>query len=227
MTIKKEILLVGTMHFAQQGNLIKEKVLEILEVVNYLDRCRPTKIAVEVNKSEAKSLNERFRKEDIIFKNDEVEQIGFRLAKQLKHPYIYPINWEGSLTENNMLDLHQVIQSNYPDIQKKISDFTEKDVGISHDVRLLESYQQLNNTKILKDLEAMYLSFVVVEDNYEPIGAYFLTKWIEREMMIFKHIEEISELEEERTLLIVGSDHLWMLRKLLEGNGWGVINPFG
>ena len=57
------------------------------------------------------------------------------------------------------------------------------------------------------------------------IGFDFLNKWLERELMIFKNIVEKSN-SNDRILLLIGSDHLWMLRKLFEGNGWKVINPF-
>jgi Family of unknown function (DUF5694) len=75
----------------------------------------------------------------------------------------------------------------------------------------------------------MYLSFVAVEDDKgDMIGVNFLNKWSERELlMIYKNIVEIvSDHADERILLVIGSDHLWMLRKLFEGIGWDVINPF-
>ncbi|RLL40126.1 hypothetical protein D8M04_19490 [Oceanobacillus piezotolerans] len=53
----------------------------------------------------------------------------------------------------------------------------------------------------------------------------FLDKWMERELAIFKNIVDTCNTE-DRILLIIGSDHLWLLRELSEGNGWKVINPF-
>lgn len=45
--------------------------------------------------------------------------------------------------------------------------------------------------------------------------------------MIYKNIIDILSYDtDERILLLIGSDHLWMLRKLFEGSEWKVIFPF-
>ncbi|WP_019415973.1 DUF5694 domain-containing protein [Paenisporosarcina sp. TG20] len=157
---------------------------------------------------------------------DEIEQIGFRLAEELNHQGIFAINWAGQLTEEDMSKLNQSIQNEYPEVLKMVNTFSERDVDIDPTISLLDSYKQLNDTELIKELEKMYLSFVTVENNGESVGATFLHKWIERELMIVKHVTEILENPNERLLLLVGRDHLWMLRKLFEGKGWTVINPF-
>ena len=49
----------------------------------------------------------------------------------------------------------------------------------------------------------------------------------ERIREMFKNIIEVSSIDSaDRILLVIGGDHLWMLRKLFEGMGWDVINPF-
>ena len=43
--------------------------------------------------------------------------------------------------------------------------------------------------------------------------------------MIFKNVVDVYG-EGDRLLLLVGGDHIWMLKSLFEGGGWKVINPF-
>ncbi|WP_353733558.1 DUF5694 domain-containing protein [Rossellomorea vietnamensis] len=50
---------------------------------------------------------------------------------------------------------------------------------------------------------------------------------MEREYKIYKNISEVPASEgDERILLLIGSDHLWMLKTLFEGSGWRVLLPF-
>ncbi|MGX1264210.1 hypothetical protein RKD55_002014 [Rossellomorea marisflavi] len=44
-------------------------------------------------------------------------------------------------------------------------------------------------------------------------------------LMIFKNVVDVYG-EGDRLLLLVGGDHIWMLKSLFEGGGWKVINPF-
>ncbi|KMM37977.1 DUF5694 domain-containing protein [Guptibacillus hwajinpoensis] len=228
MSLKKEIILVGTFHFEQEPELIKDKASEIGDLVEYLSDYKPIKIALEWDRSKNDELNEEYKasnKDGVI---DEVYRLGFKLARTMQHEEVYAVNWTGNLTEEDMINLHNSIQSSYPEIQKIMNSLSERSPGISSTTNLINSYTSLNNTGYLKDIENMYLSFVEVQnDKGEMIGLNVLKKWFERELMIFKNIIDNSvEQFNQRVLLIIGNDHLWMLKKLFEGNGWNVINPF-
>jgi hypothetical protein len=225
--LKKEIILVGTYHFEQQQELIAKKEQEVYELVDYLANHRPTKIALEWERSEENELNYEFHKVDDIISINEIYQVGFRLAGKLNHPKVYAVNWTGEITSDTMSELNSAIQDLYPAMQEMMQRFIEGVPTINLSTPLIDSYKMLNNKKLIKQLEELYLSFVVVKNNKgRKVGFDFLSKWMERELMIFRNVLNLSE-SEERVLLIIGSDHLWMLRKLFEGNGWRVINPFG
>ncbi|XXM70816.1 DUF5694 domain-containing protein [Lysinibacillus sphaericus] len=125
-----------------------------------------------------------------------------------------------------MEELNASIQCSYPELLDTMKVIRENLPDISLNTPLVNSYRRLNDNEATKELERMYLSFVTVtNEKGKLIGFNFLNKWMERELMIFKNIIETSN-SDDRILLIIGSDHLWMLRKLFEGNGWKVINPF-
>lgn len=225
MTIKKEIILVGTYHFEQDEELIKEKKEEVIELVDYLSKYNPTKVALEWEKEQEQELNEAYANSNGTYSIDEIQQIGFRLARKLQHEQVYAVNWVGQITQDDLLKLNHAIQNSYPEIVKLMS--TTSSNELSMDTKLSSSFQDLNDDKTNKHLENLYLSFVGVDDtNGEKIGFTFLHKWLEREFMIFRNIVSLSERAHERILLIIGGDHLWMLKTLFEGNGWNVINPF-
>ena len=228
MSLKKEIILVGTFHFEQDPELINDKESEIEDLVEYLSDYKPLKIALEWDRSKNDELNEEYKASNKVGVIDEVYRLGFKLARKMQHEEVYAVNWTGNLTEEDMINLNHSIQSSYPEIQKIMNSLSENPPGISSTTNLINSYKRLNNTEYLKDIENMYLSFVAVQnDNGEMIGLNVLNKWFERELMIFKNIIESSvEQFDQRVLLIIGNDHLWMLKKLFEGKGWRVINPF-
>ncbi|WP_079478897.1 DUF5694 domain-containing protein [Halobacillus salinus] len=125
-----------------------------------------------------------------------------------------------------MTELNATIQGSYPELLNTMKVISKNAPDISLNTPLVDSFRKLNDNKATKELERMYLSFVTVTDNKEKmIGFDFLNKWSERELMVFKNIVETSN-SNDSILLIIGSDHLWMLRKLFEGKGWKVINPF-
>ncbi|XXM70815.1 DUF5694 domain-containing protein [Lysinibacillus sphaericus] len=93
--MKKEIVLVGTYHFEQNVELVGKKEKEVIELVDHLAHYKPTKVAVEWGKSADKELNLKYRKSNGDFSIDEIQQIGFRLAKKLNHKNVYAVNWTG------------------------------------------------------------------------------------------------------------------------------------
>lgn len=228
MSFKKEIILVGTFHFEQDADLIRNKEDEIEELVDYLSKLKPMKVALEWESARNEELNDKYKNSDDSEEINEIQQIGFRLAKQLKHDNVHAINWAGHLTQEDMINLNNTIQHSYPEILNTMNSLQESTPDLSSDKKLIQSYKELNDRNYIEELEKMYLPFVIVEDDKgDMIGVDFLNKWSERELMIFKNIVEIaSDHSDERILLVIGSDHLWMLRKLFKGIGWDVINPF-
>ncbi|MEC3883303.1 DUF5694 domain-containing protein [Halobacillus sp. HZG1] len=224
--MKNEIILVGSYHFEQEEELVDKKEKEVIELVDHLAQYKPTKVAVEWEMSKDNELNIEYKKSKGDYSIDEIQQIGFRLAKKLNHEKVYAVNWSGRISQEDMTELNATIQGSYPELLNTMKGISKNAPDISLNTPLVDSFRKLNDNKATKELERMYLSFVTVTDNKEKmIGFDFLNKWSERELMVFKNIVETSN-SNDSILLIIGSDHLWMLRKLFEGKGWKVINPF-
>lgn len=222
----KEIILVGSFHFELYPDVIQEKEDDVLELVDYLAKFQPIKILLEWEQSQNKQLNERFQSIEDDFQINEMEQIGFRLAKKLNHEEVFAINWEGHLTQEDMTCLFEAINNEYPVIQNILTTYRELVTNIELNTKLMYSFQKLNEKRLVDELERLYLSFATVEINKDSIGMNVLKKWMERELTIFKNILQVESKTNDRMLLLIGGDHLWMLRKLFEGIGRKVINPF-
>ncbi len=76
--------------------LLPKRQREITELVEKLARFNPTKIAIEAPYSEKTQWNNRYKKflagEHKLTRN-EIEQIGFQLAKRLNHQTLYPVDF--------------------------------------------------------------------------------------------------------------------------------------
>ncbi|UOQ84720.1 DUF5694 domain-containing protein [Gracilibacillus salinarum] len=84
----------------------------------------------------------------------------------------------------------------------------------------------MNSEESVEKLEKIYLSSVTItDDKGRKTGFDFLNKWMERELMIFNNVLDVSD-SYDRILLIIGSDHLWMLRRLFEGKWLESYQPF-
>jgi lysyl-tRNA synthetase class I len=121
LSFKKVIILVGTFHFEQDADLIRNKENEIEELVDYLLEFKPTKVALEWEKEQNAELNDEYKHSDVNRQIDEIQQIGFRLAGKLEHDKVYAINWAGQFTQEDMMNLNETIKSSYPVILNEMS----------------------------------------------------------------------------------------------------------
>jgi len=113
---RAEVLVLGTYHMANPGhdifNMQADDVLapkrqqEIAELTEVLKKFKPTKIAVEADygtDAVPKRYAEYLAGKHELTRN-EIEQIGFRLAKVLGHTTIYPVDADGDFPIQRVID---------------------------------------------------------------------------------------------------------------------------
>ncbi|UFT98399.1 DUF5694 domain-containing protein [Radiobacillus kanasensis] len=224
MQKKNEVILLGTFHFEQDEEIVKQKEDEIIELVEYLSIFKPTKIALEWERDEQNALNKLYKESTEKASVDEIQQIGFRLAKKLLHEDVYAINWTGEITQEEMTRLINVVKNGYPELWTALKGEHDPELKLHNNV--MDAFKALNHKDIVDMNERLYLSLASVDAKGEAIGLSFINKWMKRELQIFNNILEVSEDSDERVLVVIGSDHLWLLRKWFEGHGWKVQPPF-
>ncbi len=233
---KTKVLVVGTVHFNYPGldahkandedkiDVLREpKKAEVLELTEYIKKFKPTKIAIEATKKwKATEKLRTYRAGQKKLGRDEREQLGIRIASDLQLDTLYALD-AASFAE----DLEQRFSS--------FSDTLWRDYDWKSDDPLDSLYSSLYSftDKVLKDnslLDAFkYLNSK--ENHTYDYGAYLIGDfrldehrgadilsiyWYNRNLRIFRKLQDITESHEDRILLIFGNGHAALLRQFLE-----------
>ncbi len=228
MSHQASVLILGTYHFANPGLdiakmevadvLSVEKQREITAVLHTLATFQPTKIAIEAPYDQAESLNKlyaAYRADRHELTRNEIQQLGFRLAAQLNHEQIYPIDHPGSpIPFEAALAYAEVHQ---PDFLKKFQETIARWEAESnrHQQTLAvgEILRKVNSLEAIAEDHQIYLDFTAVGAGGTYIGAEVLAGWYDRNIRIFANLQQIA-VPDDRILLIYGAGHLAILQEL-------------
>ncbi|WP_188655800.1 DUF5694 domain-containing protein [Pontibacillus salipaludis] len=231
--MKPTILLLGTDHFSDQGNvdlfstgkvdiLSNERQNEIREIINCLKQFEPTKVALEVLKENEEELNAQYASYingSYPLKVNEIDQIGFRLAGECNLNQVYPVDWNEA-------------QKDTPDIDDGKSSAAFKEVT-RIGKRLIAEYNTYLHNHTLKDYllwlndsenigrgQEFYMKLALVESEGDPVGATWTAKyWYYRNLLIYKNLVNLIDSDEERIFVLYGSGHLHLLFQFLKKSG--------
>lgn len=234
-TPKTSVLTLGTFHF-EFRNLDVNKIAlsdqidvlqpryqkEIEDIVKRIAAFKPTIIAIErdpVFQGKYDSLYNKYLQGAYTLKRDEVEQIGFRLAKQLNLKTLYCVNDWGKDYEyidsffksgdTAAINRFQQYFYQHPDTSKIFLNknlFREK--GILAD--LISRNEEKNQEKDLGN----YLTGVFKYE--QPGNPFFGTDfttgwWFSRNLRIFRNIQRLNAKPTDRILVIFGAGHMNLL----------------
>ncbi|WP_335966390.1 DUF5694 domain-containing protein [Galbibacter sp. PAP.153] len=232
---KIEVLTLATFHFdfpnldvqqVEDSDKIdiyeKRYQKEINEIVKKLSAFKPTIIAIELRPEEqakADSLYNLFLEGIYKLQRAEYQQIGFRLAKQLKLKKLYCVDEWGNFTQS----VEKVINGNDSINRKKFVKYVEnnpdaplknirKDIYKSEGI--LEQLKMMNNPEVIKKSLGNYLlgpfKYEINEGDF--FGVDFETgRWFSRNLKIFRNIQRIKTDPSNRILIIFGADHMNLL----------------
>jgi Family of unknown function (DUF5694) len=224
---RPEILVLGTYHMANPGhdihNMQADDVLspkrqqEITQLIEVLKTFHPTKIAIEAevgSQRVAQQYSDYLAGKYALSRN-EIDQIGYRLAKELGHRTIYPIDVDGDFPwqrvvnyakANGISDKFEAINAGWGTMVKEQGDF----LG-SHTV--LETLEFMNSdSRPARDM-ALYFALVRYGDPYDYAGSDLLAAWYQRNIRIYRNIVALIDSPAEKILVIYGSGHLGWLRQ--------------
>lgn len=237
-----KVLLVGTFHFEyydldahvtdkdQRVNVKEPKrQQEMLELVDYIARFKPTAVAVEAGPNTG-WLMKRYRdyqRTDSLPRADEREQIGFRLMKRFGLDTLYgvdaPTLLESLWDHRDSLQLHPILDSVYADW-----DFTSDDAisqrysalyrsfDVYHvDHSLLESFLYHNANRTLDRDYGAYLNGDFKLGQYRGADGLAM-HWYARNLRILRNIQELQLKPTDRLVVIFGAGHMGVLKHLFE-----------
>ncbi|WP_288442739.1 DUF5694 domain-containing protein [uncultured Chryseobacterium sp.] len=234
---KTKVLVVGSFHFdypnldankintEDQIDVLSPKTSnEVTELVEYIKRFKPTKIAIEAWPSwnanqKLKEYNDGKHRD----KRDERYQLAMRIARDLKIKELFSIDAE-SIWDDLQKKFGKSDSSFFNTLSKEY-DFRSNDAISQQFNRFFKSSEPKNFKSLLDTFIYMnskeshqygygaYLSgdFKLREyDGADMLALY----WYSRNLRMFRNIQNIPHNNEDRILVIAGNGHAAVLRQL-------------
>jgi hypothetical protein len=228
------ILMLGTFHFDDAGLdayrpehrldvLSPERQREIERVADCLAKFRPTKVAVEAPLDAAERINARYRAfvaGEPMSRRNEIDQLGFRVARAMGHSQVYPVDAKGRWYEPSVDleryaadkgQLERLLASETPWEQYYKALYAQGDA-----LKMRQTLRQhLLDGNRREDVLLSHGSYLVgtfkvgMGDEYPGVDAK--TAWYNRNLRIFANLQRITSGPDERIFLLIGSGHLPIL----------------
>ena len=224
---RPEILVLGTYHMANPGHDIynmhvddvqsPKRQQEIAQLIEVLKRFRPTKIAIESEVGSKRRVQEYsdYLAGKYALSTNEIDQIGYRLAKELGHSTIYPVDVDGDFPMQRVINYAKA--NGRTEKWDAIGARTAARVKAQDDFlrthTVLETLQYMNaDSSVARDV-ADYFAMVPFGEPWEYAGSDLLASWYQRNIRIYRNIVALVESPNDRLLVIYGAGHLGWLRQ--------------
>jgi len=229
---RAEVLVLGVYHMSNPGrdifNMKADDVLspkrqaEIAEVVAALAKFHPTKIAVEADAGDER-ISQRYS-EYLAGKHElsrnEVEQLGFRLAKELGHKAVYPVDADGDFPFPRLVNYAKGSgrSKELDAIMAEIGDMVKAQDTFLASHTILETLLYMNaDEKVSQDVGSYYRQAQLGEPG-DWAGADLVSDWFRRNMRIYSNVMPLADSPNERILVIFGAGHLGWLQHDFSSN---------
>lgn len=225
---RAEVLVLGVYHMANPGldvfNLQADDVLspqrqrEIGELTAVLKRFRPTKVAVESNDgtdTQPKRYAEYLAGTQPLTRN-EIQQIGFRLAREMGHSTVYPVDADGDFPLPRVSNFAKATgqSARYDTIMSAGWGAMVKEQGeylATHTV--LQTLALINaDARVARDV-GYYYQLARFGEPGDYAGPDLLAEWYRRNVRIYNNVARLIESPGDRILVIFGYGHLGWLRQ--------------
>lgn len=231
-TNKPTIMILGTFHMGTTLDMIeieKDSMLstqrqkEIEEVVDCLKDFRPTKIALEVDKKKNGPINEEFTgflKGEYQLQEDEIDQIGYRLAKEMGHQEVYAVDWmEQGACQREINEVAEWAQEHQPELYEEIfCPFYQLDLTTAgRSVKDLLLYR--NQPEVVVQTHRSYVNLARIKDTEQYVGMDWLIWWYQRNLILFSNLSDLATSPDDRILFLVGSSHVSIIENFFKDSG--------
>jgi len=238
-----QVLLVGSWHFNYPGldahqaeeedriNIFSvRRQEELKELLDYIARFKPTKIAVEGGRNSGYIIRrfERWKSGERQLGASEVDQIAIRLMDRFHLDTLYGVDaWPLLLELRDNRD--STAQEQYTDeilerhyfggedpISSSYSEYYAYRNKMSVKHTLLEQFSYINSEKVLNRGFGSYISGGQFDsENFEGPDALSMF-WFNRNLRIYRNIQNIDHDENDRILVLFGAAHISILNYLFD-----------
>lgn len=231
---KPTLMVLGSYHFANPGrDVVKTKVTDvstpdrqkqILEMIQRLEKYKPTKIVLECDVENQDKLQEKFAKYlkgEYQLSINEREQLGFRLAKDLADKKIYCVdNMSGSPGNPSDYDYAEFaakdkeLDNLLKETWRKLQDEGNRRDELFQRFSITRQFIYLNEPAQIENDHTHYFYLTRLGKGSEYIGDNWLSSWYGRNLKILSNIIRITDSQNDRILAIYGAGHLKLLNQL-------------
>ena len=233
-----EVLVLGTYHMANRGrdvvNIQVDDVLqpkrqrELEQLSLSLERFHPTKIAVETISSPPDYIwKSPLDPADLKTKNDEVEQIGERVALGSGLDKLYGVNSEADLDFDSVQKLDEKmtggarLKAIFDEAQQSAQQIEAKE----HTLTVSESLAWINMPAALTQAHGPYMRMLSIADGNNQPATKMDAAWYERNLRIWSNLLQVAK-PGDRIILIFGQGHAFWLRSMVtQTPGFKLIDP--
>jgi len=224
---RSEILVLGTYHMSNPGRDIynmqaddirsPKRQQEIAQLIDVLKKFRPTKIAIE-----ADAENQRIAREyseyvagKYTLSSNEVDQIGYRLAKELGHHAVYPVDVDGDFPMQRVVNYAKANgqSAKFESMMAEIGTMVKQQDDFLKSHTVLETLAYMNSDAMAAKGVAFYYTYVPYGEPGDYAGPDLLALWYQRNIRIYHNIVKLIESPNERILVIYGAGHLGWLQQ--------------
>lgn len=238
---KAAVMTVGVFHFnfpnldarkiddKDKIDVLEERYQkQILAVARALKEFRPTKIAVEADPASRKRIDSLLKAYTLgthSLGRNEIEQLGFRLARELGIATLACVDtWGKHYDHLNYLfsdtsSRAKAFEHYYFHNPDTVHNRKNAGIPLSAEHGIIENLLSMNDPKRIKESLAPYLigHFKYEEQEHDYTGVDFESgRWFNRNLRIFRNIQRITENASDRILIIYGGGHLNILNYLFE-----------
>lgn len=211
-----------------------ERQKQMAKLIEKLKRFKPTKIAVEVssqNDAKVQQLYERYLSGNYQLSKNEIDQIGFRLAKELGHKKVYCVDWaEYPNDPSSSFETYASRDAELSGFLKIVYQNLRREVDAKHEklfaLPVIDQLALLNQPDRMAKEHRMFFELMRVGRGKEYAGANFLSSWYGRNMKILVNLVRITDSPNDRILVIYGYGHAKLMTQLAGESGfYDVENP--
>jgi hypothetical protein len=223
---RAEVLVLGVYHMNNPGHdvfntqaddvLAPKRQAEIAQLIEVLKKFNPTRIAVEADvygKGTAERYADYLAGKHELTRN-EIEQLGFRLGKELGHKTVYAVDVDGDFPWQRFVNYAKGSghTKELDGLLGEIGAMVKAENAYLASHTILETLLSMNaDDKVAADVGFYYREAQLGEPGDWP-GADLVADWFRRNMRIYSNVMKLADSPNERVLVIYGSGHLGWLQ---------------
>lgn len=224
---RAQVLVLGTFHMANPGRdifnaqvddmLSPARQQQIAELVEVLQRFRPTKVAIE-----AEANSERVARNYAAYlagsyslSRNEIDQIGYRMAKTMGHAKVYPIDVDGDFPMPHVINVAKATgrASELDALMQATGERVKAQNAFLASHTVLQSLRAMNADESVAADMGSYYKLAQFGDGGDWAGADLIAEWQRRNLRIFSNLLHVIDSPNDRVLVVYGAGHLGWLQQ--------------